>query len=225
MLILSILDLKTHQIDYAQAFPQAKLDDPVFLKIPQGWYISNRTLHQHEDNDTTHYLWLKCSLHGIKQAAHDWFKYLCTGLQDLGFTQSSTDCCLFLTKDFIIIVYVDNCLIFAPKMTTIDQLISDLSSKYMLQNEGDFSLYLRVQDTKDPKPKTITLTQTVLIKQVIKEVGLNEFRKGKEMPADGILLIFQQPSCHETWNYQSVIRKLNYLANNTWPDISMAVHQ
>jgi hypothetical protein len=29
----------------------------------------------------------------------------------------------------------------------------------------------------------------------------------------------------ESWNYPSVIRKLNYLAQNSWPDISFAVHQ
>jgi hypothetical protein len=29
----------------------------------------------------------------------------------------------------------------------------------------------------------------------------------------------------ENWNYRSVIGKLNYLANNTRPDISMVVHQ
>jgi hypothetical protein len=29
----------------------------------------------------------------------------------------------------------------------------------------------------------------------------------------------------EAWNYRSIIGKLNYIANNTRPDISMAVHQ
>lgn len=29
----------------------------------------------------------------------------------------------------------------------------------------------------------------------------------------------------DTWNYHSVIGKLNYLAKNPWPDISMAVYQ
>ena len=38
VLILSaILGLKFHQVDYTQAFPQAPLDDPIFMQIPQGW--------------------------------------------------------------------------------------------------------------------------------------------------------------------------------------------
>ena len=37
VLILSaILGLKSHQVDYTQAFPQAPLDDPIFMQIPQG---------------------------------------------------------------------------------------------------------------------------------------------------------------------------------------------
>jgi hypothetical protein len=68
-----MLDLKTRQIDYTKAFPQAKLYDPVFIKVPQGWYVAmDGSLLQHEDphfNDTTHYLQLHRNLYGIKQAA------------------------------------------------------------------------------------------------------------------------------------------------------------
>jgi hypothetical protein len=35
----SILGLQSRQVDYTQAFPQAELKDPVFLHIPQGWYV------------------------------------------------------------------------------------------------------------------------------------------------------------------------------------------
>jgi len=46
MLILStILGLASHQIDYVQAFPQATLDDPVYMRIPQGWYYDTTTSH------------------------------------------------------------------------------------------------------------------------------------------------------------------------------------
>jgi len=32
------LGLASQQIDYVQAFLQAKLDDPVYMHAPQGWY-------------------------------------------------------------------------------------------------------------------------------------------------------------------------------------------
>ena len=45
VLILSaIFGLKSHQVDYTQAFPQAPLDDPIFMQIPQGSIQCNREL-------------------------------------------------------------------------------------------------------------------------------------------------------------------------------------
>jgi len=230
MLILSsILDLKTCQIDYTQAFLQAELHDPVFIQIPQGWFIKEGIMQQHDNprfNDTTHYLRLKRNLYGIKQAAHNWFKHLQDGLLNLGFAQSSMDCCLFLRHNCILILYVDDCLIFAPHSDTIDKLLADLSKTYTLKHEGEVSAYLGVQVRKDETTKTITLTQPGVIEQVIQDVGLLEFSKGKDTPADGISCADKEgpPRC-DTWNYRSVIGKLNYISNNTRPDISMTVHQ
>ncbi len=162
MLLSSIMDLKTRQVDYTQAFPQAKLDEPVFIKVPQGWYVNEvGTLCQHADpkfNDTKHYLQLKKNLYGCKQAARNWYKHLTEGLLSEGFTQSKVDCCLFLRHDCIIVVYVDDCLIFTPSNTIIDTLIKALSSKFLLQDEGDVSAFLGVQVKKDAATRTITLT-------------------------------------------------------------------
>jgi hypothetical protein len=57
LLLSSVLNFKSHQVDYTQAFPQASLDDAVFMRIPQGWFVKDGVLHQHENpkfNDT-HY--------------------------------------------------------------------------------------------------------------------------------------------------------------------------
>jgi hypothetical protein len=41
VLVLSaLLKLKSRQVDYTQAFPQAPLDDDVFMRIPQGWFYN-----------------------------------------------------------------------------------------------------------------------------------------------------------------------------------------
>ncbi len=80
MLILSsVLGLKTRQVDYTQAFPQALLEDPVHIRIPQGWFVKDGNLCQHDNpkyNDTKFYMKLKQNLYGCKQAAHNWFHHL-----------------------------------------------------------------------------------------------------------------------------------------------------
>jgi len=40
LILLALLGLASCQVDYVQAFPQASLDDPVYMCIPQGWYYS-----------------------------------------------------------------------------------------------------------------------------------------------------------------------------------------
>lgn len=195
-------------MDYQQAFPQ------------ETWMtVSSGHLTQHTDpkyNDTKHYIHLKKNLYGIKQAAHNWFKHLRNGLLWLGFVQSKVDCCLFLWANCITLVYVNDCLLFAPQASTIDNVIKDLSTTYLLRDEGDVSAYLGIQVVKDTINKTITLTQPGLIAQVIKDVGFDPYTKGKDTPADTILYADTDgpPRC-ETWNYPSIIGKLSY--NRTIP--------
>jgi len=50
-IIETTLGLSSWQIDYVQAFPQAALDDPVYMKVPQGWFYcpQEKKLHQFEN--------------------------------------------------------------------------------------------------------------------------------------------------------------------------------
>jgi hypothetical protein len=133
---------------------------------------------------------------------------------------------LFLCNDCILVIYVDDCLIFAEHDHTVDSLIQALSKSYLLQDEGDVNAFLGVQIVKDPRTKNITLSQPSLIQQILHDVGITNVSNGKETPVDAILYADStRPEQQEKWNYRSVIGKLNYLANNTRPDISMAVHQ
>lgn len=70
LLISAILNLKMHQVDYTWTFHQAKLQDPVFLKIPQGWVSDpNGMLCQHSNpkcNNTKHNMHLKHKLQSIR---------------------------------------------------------------------------------------------------------------------------------------------------------------
>jgi hypothetical protein len=67
------------------------------------------------------------------------------------------------------------------------------------------------------------MTQIGLIESIISDVGLSSDSNTKAMPSDNSLY----PDTNgiprqENWNYQSIIGKLNFLAQNTRPDISFA---
>jgi hypothetical protein len=226
----TVLNLKTRQVDYTSAFPQADLDVPVFMKVPQGWYVdASGRLAQHLDpkfQDSSHYLKLKKNLYGCKQAARNWFRHLCDVLRANGFVQSATDSCLFLRHNCIIVVYVDDCLFFSPDSSVIDSVIRELSKTLKLKDEGDVAAFIGVDIRRDTAAKTFSFTQPGLIDQILRDVRLTQHSKHKDTPVNSILYPDPTgPARVEAWNYRSVIGKLNYLANNTRPDISMAVHQ
>jgi hypothetical protein len=230
LLLSSILGLRTRQVDYTQAFPQAPLDDPVYMHMPQGWFIDDTgALRPHSDpkyNDKDHFIQLKKNLYGCKQAARNWFKYLTSGLLSQGFIQSKIDPCLYLRHDCLMVVYTDDCLIFAKNDAIIDDLIQALSTTYLLEDQGRVNDYLGIRITKDSHSKTISMTQPGLIEAILNDLHLSSSSKSKDSPALGIL--YPDLNGHprqEKWNFRSVIGKLNFLAQNTRPDISFAVHQ
>ena len=93
LFILSLIfDLKSRQVDYVQAFPQADLKEDVYMRIPAGFYFKD------SDGNEEYVLKLKRNLYGLKQAAFNWNELLTSSLIKVGFKQSKSDPCLFLHK-------------------------------------------------------------------------------------------------------------------------------
>jgi hypothetical protein len=66
LLLSTILNLKSLQVDYTQAFPQAELHDPFFMRLPQGWHLDeNGCMQPHPNpkfNNTSHFIQLRRNL-------------------------------------------------------------------------------------------------------------------------------------------------------------------
>ncbi len=187
LLLSTILNLKSRQVDYTQAFPQAELHNPVFMQLPQGWHLdTTRQLQPHPGpkyNDTSHFVRFRRNLYGCKLAARNWFQHLNQGLLSQGFTQSKNDPCLYLRADCIMVVYTDDCLIFAKDNSTIDDLIMHLSETFHLEDQGTVHDYLGIRIQTDSSTESISMTQTGLIESIILDVGLSfGFTRQRSLP-------------------------------------------
>ena len=96
MLILSaIYGFANRQVDYVQAFPQAPIDEEVYMRIPQGFMYdtSQQRLIQVEGDpkykDKEYCIKLRRNLYGCKQASRNWFKHLSKGLERNSFFPST----------------------------------------------------------------------------------------------------------------------------------------
>ena len=71
---------------------------------------------------------LKRTLHGLKQSPRYFFEYLSERLIKLGLSPSKYDPCLFMNDKLIVIIYVDDILIYGRKgrKSQIDDLIDEL---------------------------------------------------------------------------------------------------
>ena len=150
-----------------------------------------------------------------------------SGLIKLGFVQSKHDPCLFLKKDIICMLYLDDSIFLSPKDSIIDEHIASLKDlNFDLTNEGDIEAFLGVKVQRD-NSGNIKMSQPGLIDTVLNTLGLESDSKTHDMPAINPPLHAHENGAERTekWSYCSVIGMLIYLALNLRPDIEYVVHQ
>jgi hypothetical protein len=208
-----MLNLSTQQVDYTAAFLHAPLEDEVYCEMPRGYREPGNVLK------------LKRSLYGLQQSPRNFFEHLKGKLLSLGFEQSEADPSLFIHDTVICVTYVDDCLFYAPKLEYITEMIEKLRQAEMELNVVDDVagfLGVKIEQTEN----SIVLTQVGLIERIIAAMGLESANPVKTPTTEQRLPKDENGEpCQETYKYASVVGMLMYLAGNTRPDISFAVHQ
>ncbi len=132
----------TKQLDFVQAFPQAKVERVLYMEIPKGVDISGA-------NRKDYVLEIVNNLYGQKQAGRVWYKHLVKGLEEIGFTRSKMDECVFYFGKSVLLVYVDDSILLGPDEQELQLLITKLSKRFEIEEEGDLGDYLGIQITRD----------------------------------------------------------------------------
>jgi len=223
MMILSvILRLKTAQADITAAFVHAELppEEQVFIHQPRGFKVHC------EEGELV--LRLKRSLYGLKQSPRHFYQYLSSNLEDLGLVKSNFDPCLFIGTTVIVVVYVDDCLLYAKEDKHIEDLLVQLRErKVQINREGSAEGFLGV-DVSYSDTDSISLTQEGLTKRIITALGLDSsYSCATETPAEVGPLPKDASGtpADPLYNYASIVGMLLYLSGHSRPDIAFAVHQ
>jgi Reverse transcriptase (RNA-dependent DNA polymerase) len=107
------------QTDFILAYPQAEVETKIYLDLLIGY---EEFLAPNECHDDC-VLLLKKNVYGLKQARCTWFQHLQSRLVNLGFTQNKHDHCLFSNQQTVIIVYINDCLIWGKDKDEIIKVI------------------------------------------------------------------------------------------------------
>ncbi|CAI7876772.1 unnamed protein product [Closterium sp. NIES-54] len=156
-------DYELHSLDFSTAFLQGSLHEEIWLRRPPGFTGSFPPVTQWS---------LRRPVYGLRQAPCEWHDTLRTTLAALGFAPSTADPSLFLRTDtslppFYILVYVDD-LVFATADTAgLAHVKSELQKRHTCTDLGELRSYLGLQITRDRARRTITLTQSHMVQQVL----------------------------------------------------------
>ena len=217
------------QADFVLAYPQARAPRPTFMELPKGVKFPGLDRNKH-------CLRIKRNLYGGKDAGRTWYLHLKKGMESLGYDTATHDRCVFIKGTTIVLVYTDDCILFdtAGQQTNIDKALKEMQTIFDIEDEGELEEYLgvKIQHHDDGR---IEFTQPQLIDSILIDLGLlasdgserpNTSTKDTPLMTSRVLGPDRDgPAFDYTWEYRSVIGKLNFLEKSTRPDLAYATHQ
>ncbi|CAI5976786.1 unnamed protein product [Closterium sp. NIES-64] len=170
---------------------------------------------------------LRRPVYGLRQAPCEWHDTLRTTLAALGFAPSTADPSLFLRIDtslppFYILVYIDD-LVFATADTAgLAYVKSELQKRHTCTDLGELRSYLGLQITRDLARRTITLTQSHMVQQVLQRFGFT-YSSPQATPLPTRYSLSALPSdesVESSGPYPELVGCLMYLMTCTRPDLA-----
>ncbi|CAI7799968.1 unnamed protein product [Closterium sp. NIES-53] len=211
-------DYELHSLDFSIAFLQGSLHEEIWLRRPPGFTGSFPPGTQWS---------LRRLVYGLRQAPREWHDTLRTTLAALRFAPSTADPSLFLRTDtslppFYVLVYVDD-LVFATADTAgLASVKSELQKGHTCTDLGELRSYLGLQITRDRAQRTITLTQSHMVQQVLQRFDFT-YTSPQATPlstSHSLSALPSDESVEPSGPYPELVGCLMYLMTCTRPDLA-----
>ncbi|CAI7736242.1 unnamed protein product [Closterium sp. NIES-54] len=211
-------DYELHSLDFSTAFLQGSLHEEIWLRRPLGFTGSFPPGTQWS---------LRRPVYGLRQAPRKWHDTLRTTLAALGFAPSTADPSLFLRTDtsllpFYILVYVDDLVFATPDTAGLAYMKSELQKRHTCTDLGELRSYLGLQITRDRARRTITLTQSHMVQQVLQRFGFTySSPQATPLPTrHSLSALLSDESVESSGPYPELVGCLMYLMTCTRPDLA-----
>jgi hypothetical protein len=142
----------------------------------------------------------------------------------LGFVPLETDPCIYVQRDVIAGVYIDDIQIVAPTIEECEAVCRELGQQINVESKGPVKSFLGINITRNWSQHLIALNQGAYIDHLIMEFGLTDTRTAptpldKSLPL--LAAVPDQKMCNPEY-YQRLTGSINHLAVFTRPDIAFA---
>ncbi|CAI7931021.1 unnamed protein product [Closterium sp. NIES-54] len=196
---------------------QQRLHERIFLRRPPGFHTAF----------AENAVWqLRRPVYGLKQAPREWHAKLSATLGSLDFSASHSDTSLFIRSSprrFLILVYVDDMILLSDTKADMEQLKLSLQQRLKCKDLGDLTHYMGTAITRNRPARTITLSQSHYIGQV-----LENFEMAQAKPVSTPLPFGHQlapPTSPSSFShpYAELVGLLMYAMMCTRPDLAYPI--
>ncbi|CAI7746008.1 unnamed protein product [Closterium sp. NIES-53] len=207
-----------HSLDFSTAFLQGNLHEEIWQRRPPDFTGSFPAGTQWS---------LRRPVYGLCQAPREWHDTLRTTLAALGFTPFAADSSLFLRTNtsplpFYVLVYVDDLVFTTADTEALTLVKSELQKRHTCTDLGELRNYLGLQITLDRTRRTITLTLSHMVHQVLQRFGF-QFSSPQPTPLPTGHSLSAPPSdesVEPSGPYPELVGCLVYLMTCTRPDLA-----
>ncbi len=188
---------------------------------------TGRSVHEGYEKAGKEHLvcWLKKSLYGLKQSSRCWNSAFDSHLKGMGFSQSQSDPCLYMTggeHPTYIGVYVDDMILDGKDEAELKTVKDALSSKFDIKDLGKLRYFLGMSIICDEKDEKTWMGQLAYTEKLLSKMGMSDCRP-VSIPMEPGNHLDEDDEPVKQQSYQSLIGSLMYLATCTRPDIAFAV--
>ena len=155
------------EFDVKSAYLLADLNEDVYCKLPYGMFVDRKT----------QCLKVMKSLYGLKQSGYNWFTKLRDNLEEIGFTQSRNDPCLFKLKRGLdickIAIWVDDGLVSCSSEELWTEIKNKIDAKSPLSNAGPLKFLLGMAIEQNVQEGIVSISQSSRVGALLETFGMH----------------------------------------------------